>query len=128
MVDNRNPESIIKRKICDYLAIQPHLVYWMNETIAVKGRSRHSKYQRNGVSDILGHWYGKFFAIEVKAPGYSKTSETYLRQLEFVREINISGGFAMITDSLDKLDEAMWDYAEENRLNLNRLKFFTTTI
>ena len=116
----RTPEGEIKRAIGEYLYNQPCLTFWYNPTMGIRGRKRHSKFERNGTSDILGYFSdGKMFACEVKAPG-GRASED---QIDFVRGINMAGGFAIIADSVEKLDVALADYCDENRLSLNRLRY-----
>lgn len=86
-------ESEIKREICDWLSYQrAKCFFWIQQAGMIPGRINRSKYLRNGVSDILGVWNGRFLAIEVKKPGGKPSKE----QLEFIDEINKHGGIAFI--------------------------------
>jgi len=65
-------ERQIETMILDYLAALPGCDARKNESVGVFDptkrtfRKSHSKYRINGVSDILGYYKNKSFAIEVK--------------------------------------------------------------
>ncbi len=71
------PEGIIKNEICEYLAIlrrQGVLDFWLNHTTGGWDpkrrlfRKRNSKYDRNGVADIVGILRGgRALFVEVKS-------------------------------------------------------------
>jgi penicillin-binding protein-related factor A (putative recombinase) len=46
---------------------------------------------KKGVSDIIGCYKGRFFAIEVKRPGRSPTEE----QAKFLNQVSRAGGIAL---------------------------------
>lgn len=52
---------------------------------------------RAGVSDIVALHNGKFFALELKAPGGRPTEP----QLAFISDVQRNGGFTCVADSLD---------------------------
>jgi len=60
------------------------------------------KKTHKGIADILGSKRGRFFAFEVKRPG--KNPEP--RQIEWLRRVAGSGGYACITRSLPDAIEA----------------------
>lgn len=113
-----SPEAKLKREICEFLENEPTLKFWINESVGVRGRKKNSRFQKNGVPDILGYWGGRFFAVEVKAPGVKARNE---EQLAFVRDVNLSGGFGAIVDSIDLLVRAMVPYAQSHGLSYLRL-------
>lgn len=53
--------------------------------------------QKRGIPDILGCWRGYFFAIEMKAPGKSKSVTTL--QQKRMRDIRRGGGIAFVADN-----------------------------
>lgn len=52
---------------------------------------------RAGVSDIIALHRGKFYALELKAPGGRPTDD----QLTFLHEVREQGGFGSIAEGLD---------------------------
>lgn len=58
-------------------------------------------YGRKGIPDIVGCYKGRFFAIEVKAPG--KVLEVTPWQEQQIDEIENSSGFAIVTDDINHL-------------------------
>lgn len=58
-----------------------------------------------GVSDILGviPGSGKFLAIEVKRPGNPPTPS----QVEFIKNVNASGGVAFIASSIEDVESQL---------------------
>ena len=62
----------------------------------------------SGVSDIVGCFKGKFFAIEIKATGKKARN----LQIYFIEQVKLNGGATLITDNfplflqfMDALDE-----------------------
>lgn len=53
---------------------------------------------RAGVSDLIFLHRGRYFALELKAPGGVATEE----QLAFIADVNNARGYAAIADSLDR--------------------------
>jgi hypothetical protein len=60
---------------------------------------------RAGVSDILACIRGRFWAIEVKAPG--KINNVTDHQASFLAAVKQCGGVAVVVDSLEKFQEAI---------------------
>jgi hypothetical protein len=78
----------------------------------VRGRGRRAHVQgaiakglgvRAGVSDIVALYDGKFFALELKAPGGRPTES----QLEFIADVERAGGFTCIAEGLDEAIKAL---------------------
>ena len=96
-------EKEAQAAILEWLSLQPFVVAWRNNTTGIYDphelvfRKSKSKFARNGVSDILGSWRGRFLAIEVKAPK-KRPSET---QTKFITDIRKSGGLACVACSID---------------------------
>jgi hypothetical protein len=58
---------------------------------------------RAGVSDILALHHGKFFALELKAPGGRPTED----QLAFISDVQANGGFTCVAEGLDEALRAL---------------------
>lgn len=56
-----------------------------------------------GTADIIGYLWGRFFAIECKAPG-KKPSES---QAAFLRDVVASGGIGIVATSADEAVERL---------------------
>jgi len=56
-----------------------------------------------GVSDIIGCWYGRYFAIEVKRPGCNPSD----KQRAFMDWVNDNGGLAFVARSVQDVMERM---------------------
>jgi hypothetical protein len=103
------PEKVIENEILEFLWLKG--VYcWKNQTVGIwnaktNGYRKKSKYQINGVSDILGILKnGVFFAIEVKTLVPKKYPSK--EQREFIKNINDSSGIAFCARSTqDVIDE-----------------------
>ena len=96
-------EKEIENSILEFLAFQ-NINAWKNNSTGiydprVKRFRKKTKYDRIGVSDILGILPdGLFLAIEVK-----KNEKEKLRpsQVEFIEQINSSGGIGFVAFSLE---------------------------
>lgn len=89
------PEGKVKAEIKAYLdSLGADCWYFMP---AMMG------YGRKGIPDIIGCYKGKFFAIEVKAPG--KIANTTPWQEKELCAILASNGIAIVVDSLELLKE-----------------------
>lgn len=98
-VKKPTPETLVKRQISEYIAIfHPCAMFWWNKSTGIFDKKRgvfrkaKSRFDMNGVPDILGIYRGLFFAIEVKA-GKNKPSES---QDKFLLEFNRRGGFGIV--------------------------------
>jgi len=86
------PEAKVKTKIRAYLASIPAV--WYCQPIG-------GAYSSHGVPDIVGCVRGQMFAIEVKAPGKSRTvTPLQQRQLEAIMQ---AGSLAMVAESVDQV-------------------------
>lgn len=64
---------------------------------------------KKGFPDLIGcDTHGNVLAIELKAPGRLKTVRP--EQKVFLNEIETRGGFAFVTDDVEKLHEAYLKY------------------
>lgn len=99
-----NPEAAIQRAVFQHIAaraVQGVFAFHPAnggyrkpiEAAVMKGQG-----VKPGVPDIIALHAGKFFALELKAPGGRPTE----LQLECIAQINEQGGFAAWTDSLDR--------------------------
>lgn len=106
----RQEESLIKRAIGDYLATMPNVVmFWYNSTTGrFDPRSKkffplNGKYDRKGISDILGLFSdGVFLAIEVK----SKKGRLTPDQKSFLEDVKKHGGVAIVARSVEDVVSA----------------------
>ena len=89
------PESRVKSKIKDFLKTVPKCWWFM----PIGG-----PYSRQGIPDIIGHVDGKFFAIEVKAPG-KRSNLTELQKVEIVK-ISVNGGVVMVACDVNEVRNA----------------------
>ncbi len=102
-------EKQIENAILDYLSHLPGC-YWKNNStgvydVAKKTFRRTSKWQRNGVSDVLGvSNTGQFIAIEVK----SKKGRLSQNQKLFLEDINKNGGLGFVARSVDDVRRELY--------------------
>lgn len=103
-------ESDIKRSIVQYLRFVGALC-WVNLSTGIwdpkigKFRKMNGFGARKGVSDVLGIYRNKFFAIEVKRPGGRATTD----QLFFIEDVIKHGGIAFVASSIDDVDKHLID-------------------
>jgi hypothetical protein len=97
-------EAEIKREICEWLETkQWECMFWVQSAGKIPGRINRSRYQRNGIPDILGIWKMRPLAIEVKKPG-GKISE---EQRKFMLEFMEYGGIGIVAWSLDDVKKEL---------------------
>ena len=85
------PESKVKAQIKKFLESKG--AWYCTPIGALWGRA--------GIPDFLVCWHGKFFGIEVKAPGKLKnTSPSQVREID---NINHAGGIALVVDDVAQL-------------------------
>lgn len=104
----QRPEQLIHKAVADHLRQRgaPGLLFWHTPNGArIRGRRGHIQGAimkgmgvRAGVSDILALHKGKFFALELKAPGGRPTED----QLTFLHEVKENGGFICVAEGLDE--------------------------
>lgn len=68
-------------------------------------RRNFNPHKIRGVSDILGMYKGKFFAIEVKAPK-GRTSD---EQATFLANIHKEGGIAFVARSIEDVKKSLFE-------------------
>lgn len=98
------PELKVKREISQYILLaKKDVFFWWQKSVGVfdprtmSFRKNKSRFEINGVSDILGVYRGKFFAIEVKSKNGKPTKE----QIEFLENVKRHGGYACVARSVD---------------------------
>lgn len=107
------PEGDIKKSICDYLAYRSDLRFWVQESQgtydpnAGKFRKKKSKYQMNGISDIIvlmkySNLPPFFVGLEVKAK--SKQTESQIAFQKLIQEI---GGLYFVVHSVEESIESL---------------------
>jgi len=103
----QRPEQQIHKAVALHLQQRgaPGLLWWYtHNNVGIRGRRGHIQGailkglgMRAGVSDILALHQGKFFALELKAPGGRATEA----QLEFLADVDANGGFTCVAEGLD---------------------------
>ena len=101
----QSKEKQIQNLILDWLKAKG-IFCWQNDSVGIydpvkKIFRRKAKHALNGVSDILGCWHGRFFAIEVK----SAKGQVSDAQAEFMRNIELAGGIAFEARSLEDVTQ-----------------------
>jgi hypothetical protein len=109
----QRPEQDIHKAVAAHLRQRgaPGLLWWhTNNNIHMPGRRgriqggiKRGLGVRAGVSDILALYSGKFFALELKAPGGRPTED----QLAFHSDVQANGGFTCIAEGLDEALRAL---------------------
>lgn len=99
----KQPESIIKRHVFEYLCMCPEFFGWVQPNGGVydptrKAFRRLSGGQRKGVSDIIGLWNGQGLAVEIKTPTGRLSPEQKLFQSQFIE----AGGLALVVRSVSE--------------------------
>lgn len=103
------PEGEIKNAILEYLSYLSDCFVWPVHSVGVYDpikriyRKNHSKYHRNGVSDICGIYKARPLAIEVKAPKGVLSDH----QKSFINEFRRHGGIAFVARSVEDVREAL---------------------
>lgn len=101
-------EQQIHKAVADHLLQRgaPGVLWWhSNNNVHVPGRRgkvqggiKKSLGVRAGVADIVALHRGKFFALELKAPGARPTAD----QLTFLHQVRENGGFVCVAEGLDQ--------------------------
>lgn len=104
----QRPEQQIQRAVAQHMRRRgaPGVLFWHTPNGAhvpgrrgrVQGGIQKSMGVLAGVSDIVALHNGKFFALELKAPGGRPTE----LQLEFLSAVRRNGGFTCVADGLDE--------------------------
>ena len=105
------PEQDIHKAVAAHLRQRgaPGLLWWHTANgahygkrnrrgAAIQGAIMKGLGVRAGVSDIVALHQGKFFALELKAPGGRATEA----QLEFIGDVQRNGGFTCVAEGLDE--------------------------
>jgi penicillin-binding protein-related factor A (putative recombinase) len=103
-------ETDVQAQILDYLLARKMFVFRTNNAPVYDAKigcyRKKGKYQRAGMSDILGSFAGRLLAIEVKKPGGKPSDE----QVEFIDDVNRYGGIGFIIDNLDDVIKKLNEY------------------
>lgn len=107
-VSLQRPEQQIHRAVAEHLRLRgvPGLLWWHTPNGShvpgkrgrVQGGIQKAMGVRAGVSDIIALHQGKFFALELKAPGGKPTQ----LQLSFLEAVRSNGGFVDIAEGLEE--------------------------
>lgn len=87
------PEARLVKQIQKYLEAKGAVFF--------KIHGGDSPFQEVGIPDLVGCYKGRFWAIEVKAPG-GKPSRIQVHQLE---RIHKAGGVALVVESLQEVKD-----------------------
>jgi hypothetical protein len=108
-------EQEIQKTITDFLKIKRFIVFkHRNVGIYKKDTGKYIPlaYGEKGISDIIAcSPTGRFWAVEVKAPGKKPTEE----QLDFLARVNAAGGKGILAFSLDEVMAAVGEEDSNNR-------------
>jgi hypothetical protein len=105
------PEQEIHRAVVQHVRLRgaPGVVFWHSPNgaylggkrtrkgAAIQGAIMKSLGVRSGVSDLVFLHHGRFFALELKAPGGRSTEA----QIKFRDDVNRAGGFATEAVGID---------------------------
>ncbi len=108
------PEGQIKADICAWLSWKPFVFFWVQESVGQydvksgKFRAKKSKYQRNGIPDIILLYRYKafppiFVGLEVKAPKGKQTDS----QVQFQTDLERFGSYYFVVRSIDDTKNAL---------------------
>lgn len=98
-------EKEIENQILEYLLYLPGAKFWKVDTVGVFDptkkvfRLKRSKFRHKGISDIIGFYYGKFVAFEVKT--HKRRSCATDEQKEFIEAANENNQSASVVTSLE---------------------------
>jgi hypothetical protein len=92
-------EGNISKAILEYLTLVRRYFCWRNNTGGFRDKRDHYyQFGKVGSGDILGLDHkGRFFSIEVKAPGKNPTEH----QEAFIYSVNATNGMAFVARSID---------------------------
>lgn len=99
-------EADIQNSIMEFLHYKKIFFWRQNNHAVYDSRAnifrRKSKFELNGVGDILGFTpQGSFFSIEVKSR-FGKLSK---HQIEFMKKVNESGNLAFVARSVEDVEK-----------------------
>lgn len=112
MAVKRQPESILKQSIMEFLRLQyPRGTFWINRNTAAYNATKgwlkaSSPFELPGVSDIFGLLDGVFIAIEVKTPENKKRPPEQVKFIDLVKSHGHCAGFATSIDDAKLLIES----------------------
>jgi penicillin-binding protein-related factor A (putative recombinase) len=110
-------EKQIENAVLQYLAMVPGFEAWKVDTTGIydakRGayRKRSSGTRYKGVSDIIGFYKGKFWAIEIKTP--QRRNQLTDEQRSFLDMARRNGQVALVITSVDEMIKALEEYHDE---------------
>lgn len=118
---NKSPEAAIRDQIEKYLRYQNGYVRQINSGGVLRGGKWTTGGQGSGISDLLC-WlpFGRFIAIEVKAPGKKRTRSP--EQHKFLEETISRGFYGCLADCLEDVKLCL---AQDRDAQLKTLNSFT---
>lgn len=101
------PEKALQNEIMGYLDFEKIFRFQINNSLTFdKNLGAYRKKNRwfvYGVSDIIGIYKGKFFAVEVK----TKTGRLSEHQKIFLNNVKTNGGIAIVARSIDDVKRGL---------------------
>lgn len=98
------PEDAIQRAVVQHLRARGarDLVFWHTPNGGKRRRVEAAIFKglgvRAGVADIVALHRGRFYALELKAPGGRPTES----QIQFLQDVNKAGGYSALCEGLDR--------------------------
>lgn len=107
------PEKEVEKVVLQYLRQKEFLVFVVeSKAVYSEKSSRYLSGQLTpGFSDVVGLTpHGQFVAVELKAKGRLSTLRP--AQYEFLRSVILNHGFAVVVDSVERLEMIMEEYLQ----------------
>lgn len=108
-------EKAIEKAILFWLNCQDGMDAWKNNTTGIYDKKKQiyrknkGKYSSVGTSDVIGNWYGRKIAFEVKKNSKSKASKD---QKKYVKKVQKNGGIAAIVWTVEQVVEIIKEERE----------------
>lgn len=102
-------EKQIENDCLDWLNRQPKTLAWKHNSTGIYDKKnetyrRKSRFDLNGISDIIGISDGKMLCFEIKTPEtINRNTETKKSQVVFINKVKSLGAIAAIICSLEDL-------------------------
>lgn len=111
------PEKLVEKQVLAW-CFKNNIDVNVFDSKAVFSYSKNSYSKNNGIpegcADILGcDFDGKFFAIELKAPGKEKVCR--LSQYNFIKRKIKSGGFCLVCSDCETLNDVFFKWKDLNK-------------
>lgn len=112
-------EKDIENAVLQYLAMVPGFIAWKVNTGGIYKESAGTFIKRNtgartkGVSDIIGFYNNRFWAIEVKTP--QRRKEVTDEQRTFLDASRLNGQVGIVITSVEEMIEVLEEHDEQKR-------------